>query len=86
MKKVLTEFFKNIIQQYWIEVTTAQPICTYYFGPFLTRPGAKLAQSGFIEDLETENAEVIKVEIKRCQPEELTIFDQLNDNSDFVFL
>lgn len=86
MKKILTEFFKNIAQKYWIEVTTAQPICTYYFGPFLTRQEAKLAQSGFIEDLETENAEITKVEVKRCHPQELTIYDQVKDNSDFVFV
>ena len=86
MKKILTEFFKNIVQQYWIEVITDKPICTYYFGPFFTRKGANLAQSGFIEDLETENAEITKVEVKRCQPQELTIFSSLNDNSDFAFV
>lgn len=73
MKKFLPEFLKNIVQKYWIEVTTAKPSCTYYFGPFLTHKRAKLAQMGFIEDLKTENAEIIKVEIKRCQPLELTI-------------
>ena len=84
MKKILTKFFKNIVQQYWIEVTTAQPICTYYFGPFLTRQGAHFAQAGFIEDLETENAKVLKVEIKRCKPQELTIVYPLHDDSDFA--
>lgn len=86
MKIFLTRLFKNIVQKYWIEVTTAQPICTYYFGPFFTRQGAHLAQSGFIEDLETENAEIIKIEIKRCQPQELTIFDQINENSDLILV
>lgn len=86
MKKFLTKLLKNIVQQYWIEVTTAKPSCIYYFGPFLTYQGAKLSQTGFIEDLENENAEDIKAEIKRCQPQELTIFDQLNDNSDVAFI
>lgn len=85
IKKILTKLLKNIVQQYWIEVTTAKPSCLYYFGPFLTHKGAKLALPGFIEDLETENAEDIKAEIKRCQPQELTIFEQLNDNSDVAF-
>jgi predicted Zn-dependent peptidase len=85
MKNFLTELLKNIVQRYWIEVTTAKPSCVYYFGPFLTYKGAKLAQSGFIEDLESENAEDIKAEIKRCQPQELTIFEQSNDNSDVAF-
>ena len=86
MKNFLTQFFKNNIQQYWIEVKTAKPICTYYFGPFVTHNEANLAQSGFIEDLETENAENISAEIKRCQPQELTIYDQVNDNSNIVFV
>jgi hypothetical protein len=86
MKNFLTQLLQNIVQQYWIEVTTAKPRCIYYFGPFLTYKGAKLAQPGFIEDLETENAEDITVEIKRCQPQELTIFDQLNDSSDVAFI
>lgn len=85
IKKILTKLLKNIAQQYWIEITTAKPSCVYYFGPFLTYKGAKLAQPGFIEDLETEHAEDIKAEIKRCQPQELTIFEQLNDNSDVAF-
>lgn len=82
MKNFLTELFKNIVQQYWIEVTTAKPNCVYYFGPFSTYKEAKLAEPGFIEDLESENAQGIKAEVKRCQPQELTISDQLNDNSD----
>lgn len=86
MKKFLTELLKNIVQRHWIKVTTAEPKCTYYFGPFLTRKEAKLAQPGFIEDLEAENAEGIKAEIKRCQPQELTIFDQSNDNFDVAFV
>lgn len=86
IKKVLTKLLNNIVQQYWIKITTAKPNCVYYFGPFLTYQGAKLAQPGFIEDLETENAEDIKAEIKRCQPQELTIFEQLNDNSDVALI
>ena len=79
IKKILTKLLKNIAQQYWIEITTAKPSCVYYFGPFWTYKGAKLAQPGFIEDLETEHAQDIKAEIKRCQPQELTIFEQLNE-------
>jgi len=62
-------------QKYWIKVTTQKPSCTYYFGSFLTRQTAKLAQPGFIEDLETENAEGIKAEIRYCQPQQLTFCD-----------
>lgn len=73
-------------QEYWIKVTTAKPSYTYYFGSFLTRKEAKLAQSGFLEDLETENAKGIKAKIGRYQPQELTVGDELNDNSDFALV
>lgn len=86
MKKFLTELLNNLVQRYWIEVKTGNPNCIYYFGPFLTRQEAKLAEAGFIEDLESENAENIQAEIKRCQPQELTIFEQLDDNSDFALI
>ena len=76
MKIFLTKLFKNVVQKYWIKVTTAKPLCTYYFGPFLTKKEAMLAQGGFIEDLKTENAEGIKAEVKRCQPQELTVCDR----------
>ena len=52
-------------QEYWIIITTAKPTYTYYFGSFLTRKEAMLAQSGFIEDLESENAKGIKAKIER---------------------
>lgn len=86
MKELLTRIVSFAGQAYWIKVTTAKPSCTYYFGPFLTEKEANLAQPGFIEDLEAENAESITAEIKRCQPQELTVFDELNDNSNFNFL
>lgn len=79
MQKILTRLPKYIASEYWIKVTTAKPSCTYYFGPFLTRKEAKLAQPGFLEDLETENAEGIKAEIRSSHPKELTVFDELND-------
>ena len=56
-------------QEFWIKVTTAKPHYTYYFGSFLTRQEAQLAQPGFIEDLEAENAEGIKAEIGRFKPQ-----------------
>jgi len=72
MKIFPSQLLKSIAQKHWIKITTVKPSCTYYFGPFLTNKGARLAQPGFIEDLESENAEGIKANIKRCQPQELT--------------
>lgn len=71
-------------QKYWIKITTAKPSCTYYFGSFLTRQRAMLAQPGFIEDLETEHAEGIKAEVKYCQPQKLTFCEESRDNCDLA--
>ncbi len=59
---------------WWIEIFTEQPKCTYYFGPFAGAQEAKAASTGFVEDLEAEFAQGIKIKIDRhCQPVLLTI-------------
>jgi Domain of unknown function (DUF1816) len=61
-------------QAWWIEILTTQPNCTYYFGPFAGAREAEVASEGFVEDLEGEFAQDIKVKIDRhCQPDLLTI-------------
>jgi Domain of unknown function (DUF1816) len=61
-------------QAWWIEILTAQPKCTYYFGPFAGAWEAKVASKGFIEDLEGEFAKGITIKIDRhSQPDLLTI-------------
>ena len=61
-------------QAWWIEILTAQPKCTYYFGPFAGAWEAEVASKGFVEDLEGEFAQDIKVKIDRHrQPDLLTI-------------
>ena len=42
-------------------------------------PDAEEAKYGYIEDLEAEDARGISVTVKRCKPEELTIYDQSID-------
>jgi hypothetical protein len=64
---------------YWIEIKTKEPRCTYYFGPFDSRQEAKLLQAGYIEDLVNEKAQGISVEIKQCEPTELTIVEEEED-------
>ena len=59
-------------QPWWIEITTTQPKCLYYFGPFESFSEALSHQSGYIEDLQSESAVGINSEIKQCQPEVLT--------------
>ncbi len=57
---------------WWIEIVTAVPCCTYYFGPFASQQEADAAQVGYSEDLRQEGAYGITIQIKRCQPRELT--------------
>ncbi len=61
-------------QAWWIEIFTAHPKCTYYFGPFAGAQEAHVASKGFVEDLEGESAQGIEIKIDRhCQPDLLTI-------------
>jgi hypothetical protein len=57
---------------WWVEIITNKPRCTYYFGPFQTHDEAKAAYPGYVEDLDGEGAQGITIVIKRCQPTELT--------------
>ena len=83
MKKLVTEIVDYLGMAYWTEITTDNPGCIYYFGPFLSKQEASSAQNGYIEDLNSEEAEGIKVAIKRCQPKQLTIFDESDDGLKF---
>lgn len=57
---------------WWVEVITADPPCTYYFGPFESTAEAEQAKPGYVEDLSTEGALEILAEVKWCAPKELT--------------
>lgn len=59
---------------WWVEIRTALPNCTYYFGPFSSRQEADYAQVGYFEDLKQEGAHGIIIQIKQCQPRELTSY------------
>jgi len=65
---------------YWVEIKTDYPRCTYYFGPFLAKDEAEVAQAGYEEDLKTEGAQGIKLHIKRCKPKDLTIFEEKEES------
>ncbi|PSB59114.1 DUF1816 domain-containing protein [Chamaesiphon polymorphus] len=69
---------------WWIEIFTAQPKCTYYFGPFDRIWEAETAISGYLEDLHSELAQGIQTKIdKCCQPDLLTIEHDRIDNLKF---
>jgi hypothetical protein len=57
---------------WWVEISTSQPHCLYYFGPFESAVEAEVYQPGYVEDLQREGAEEIRVEIKQCHPQILT--------------
>jgi len=61
---------------WWVEITTVQPYCTYFFGPFESRQEAELFLPGYIEDIEQEGCEKIGIQLKQCKPQELTVFEE----------
>lgn len=67
---------QKVISDYWVELITESPYCIYYFGLSQTFIEAKTACPGYIDDLESEGALGIKVVIKRCRPDALTICDE----------
>ncbi len=83
MKEITTKLLNTLGWAYWIEIKTTTPLCTYYFGPFLSHQEADTSKAGFIEDLREEGATGIKVGIERCKPKELTIFNELSETKDF---
>lgn len=76
----MKEFFVNLLQTvglaWWVKIVTETPQCTYYFGPFLSQGEAETAKAGYVEDLEQEGAQGLGIEILRCKPTELTVFDE----------
>ena len=83
--KTVTERLQGIIkliigpsleQPYWIKISTREPKCVYYFGPFDSITEAQKMQHGYIEDLVAEKAIGIGVRIERCSPTQLTIAEE----------
>jgi hypothetical protein len=69
-------------ENWWVEVTTSQPACLYYFGPFASLKEAVEMRPGYIDDLVAEGAENIISAIKQCWPKELTQWEE--DNSEVL--
>lgn len=74
-REAVTGFVRSLTAAWWVEITTAAPRCTYYFGPFADLAEANYARLGYVEDLTGEGAEGITVTVKRCQPQVLTTCD-----------
>lgn len=63
---------QGLTMSWWVEITTSNPRCLYYFGPFDSPEEAQMNQEGYVEDLQEEGAQEISVKIKQCQPLVLT--------------
>lgn len=75
----MREFLSKLLSfgaDYWVEVSTQTPRCTYYFGPFERKAEAEESVEGYLEDLRGEGAQGISVVVKRCKPTVLTVFDE----------
>lgn len=70
---LITGFLQESPRKWWVRITTSSPYCIYYFGPFQSYREAQAQRNGYIEDLESEGAQAIKVSIRRRQPDVLTI-------------
>jgi hypothetical protein len=85
MARKILDVWTNTInyyrQDWWIEILTAQPKCTYYFGPFDHLEEATGSIKDYVEDLEHESAQGIQTQIKRCKPEKLTIDHDTGESS-----
>ncbi len=73
----MSELFLTLLDKlglaYWAEIRTENPKCIYYFGPFISLAEAKGYHRGYLEDLKSEGAQSIQVDIRRCKPSLLTI-------------
>jgi len=76
VKKLLLNFPQPRSVHWWIEIVTADPNCIYYFGPFLDFEEAFEMGPGYVEDLINEGTQQIHMVIKRCDPAELTQYDE----------
>ena len=74
MKNFFSSLLSFFSAPWWVKITTAEPNCIYYFGPFDKEQEAEQAKPGYIEDLQQEGAQKIEARLQQsAEPEELTI-------------
>lgn len=56
IKALITKVLTQPPLNYWVEILTEEPRCTYYFDPFEQSAEAKAAIPGYVEDLRIEGA------------------------------
>lgn len=81
-RKIIISLAQSLTQAgnkaWWVKITTVEPDCVYYFGPFQSSIEARSNHSGYIADLADEGAKGITVIVRRCNPEVLTTYDEEN--------
>lgn len=82
MKELWINLLQTLGLAWWVEVVTDSPQCKYYFGPFASSQDAEAAKPGYIQDLESEGAQGIKVTIKRDNPGNLTVYDDATESGE----
>lgn len=61
-------------RDWWLKITTINPFCVYYFGPFSSERVARQNLVGYREDLEQEQAKITQVVLNQMvPPAQLTI-------------
>ncbi|ANV84545.1 hypothetical protein AWQ21_09205 [Picosynechococcus sp. PCC 7003] len=55
-------------RDWWLKVTTMNPFCVYYFGPFSSEKIARCHLAGYQEDLEREQAKITQVVLNQTMP------------------
>ncbi|MGB7085182.1 MAG: DUF1816 domain-containing protein [Phormidesmis sp.] len=74
MKNFFSSLFGFLSTPWWVKITTTEPQCIYYFGPFDNETAAIQAKPGYVEDLQMEGAQQIQTSLENIpEPQELTI-------------
>ncbi|MEO1401761.1 MAG: DUF1816 domain-containing protein [Cyanobacteria bacterium J06635_1] len=74
MKRLVNRLIGLYKKSWWLEISTESPRCEYYFGPFGSESEAAQARPGYVEDLEQEGSELLRVAVVRRQtPANLTV-------------
>lgn len=76
MTKNFSFSYLNVLaprKAWWVRIQTENPSYTYYFGPFKQKKEAELSQSGYVEDLFQEGAQIVRVCVEKSAPPELTV-------------
>ena len=72
---MLKEDIKRERQEFgwWIAILVDKPMYICYFGAFRSYWEAESLKQEYAEDLKKEGSEIVGIQIKQCQPQELTI-------------